>query len=38
MQEHRSPRASHRTSTGTRPSLLSENVAAADDSDKSMWR
>ncbi|KAG2553574.1 probable receptor-like serine/threonine-protein kinase At4g34500 [Panicum virgatum] len=36
--EHRSPRASHRTSTGTRPSLLSENVGAADDSDKSMWR
>ncbi|CAL4921637.1 unnamed protein product [Urochloa decumbens] len=37
--EHRSPRASHRTSTGTRPSLLSENVvAAADDSDKTMWR
>ncbi|CAN6295888.1 unnamed protein product [Urochloa humidicola] len=37
--EHRSPRASHRTSTGTRRSLLSENVvAAADDSDKTMWR
>nr|CAB3496576.1 unnamed protein product [Digitaria exilis] len=36
--EHRSPRASHRTSTGSRPSLLSDNVAAADDSDKSMWR
>ncbi|KAG0552044.1 hypothetical protein BDA96_01G474800 [Sorghum bicolor] len=36
--EHRSPRASHRTSTGSRPSLLSENVSAADDSDKSMWR
>ncbi|XP_062216302.1 probable receptor-like serine/threonine-protein kinase At4g34500 [Phragmites australis] len=35
--EHRSPRASHRTSTGTRPSLLSENVGT-DDSDKSMWR
>ncbi|TVU47833.1 hypothetical protein EJB05_07444 [Eragrostis curvula] len=35
--EHRSPRASHRTSTGTRPSLLSENVGA-EDSDKSMWR
>ncbi|XP_066396484.1 probable receptor-like serine/threonine-protein kinase At4g34500 [Miscanthus floridulus] len=36
--EHRSPRASHRTSTGSRPSLLSENVGATDDSDKSMWR
>ncbi|RLN18468.1 putative receptor-like serine/threonine-protein kinase [Panicum miliaceum] len=36
--EHRSPRASQRTSTGTRPSLLSENVGGADDSDKSMWR
>ncbi|CAL4929957.1 unnamed protein product [Urochloa decumbens] len=37
--EHRSPRALHRTSTGTRPSLLSENVvAAADGSDKTMWR
>ncbi|KAF8718344.1 hypothetical protein HU200_025323 [Digitaria exilis] len=36
--EHRSPRASHRTSTGSRPSLLSDNVAGADDSDKSMWR
>ncbi|AQL08275.1 probable receptor-like serine/threonine-protein kinase At4g34500 [Zea mays] len=36
--EHRSPRASHRTSMATRPSLLSENVGATDDSDKSMWR
>ncbi|PWZ56236.1 putative receptor-like serine/threonine-protein kinase [Zea mays] len=36
--EHRSPRASHRTSTGSRPSLLSENVGATDDSDKSMAR
>ncbi|CAD6202768.1 unnamed protein product [Miscanthus lutarioriparius] len=36
--EHRSPRATHRTSTGSRPSLLSENVGATDDSDKSMRR
>ncbi|KAL6596006.1 hypothetical protein ACP70R_047370 [Stipagrostis hirtigluma subsp. patula] len=36
--EHRSPRASHRTSTGTRPSLLSENVGADDSVDKSTWR
>jgi serine/threonine protein kinase len=35
--EHRSPRASHRTSTGARPSLLSENIGA-EESDKSMWR
>lgn len=37
MQEHRSPRAAHRTSTNPRPSLLSEKVGI-DDSDKSMWR
>ncbi|KAK3147900.1 hypothetical protein QOZ80_3BG0288170 [Eleusine coracana subsp. coracana] len=37
--EHRSPRASHRTSAASpRPSLLSENVGGAEDTDKSMWR
>ncbi|KAL6867432.1 hypothetical protein ACP4OV_015456 [Aristida adscensionis] len=36
--EHRSPRASHRTSPGARPSLLSENVGADDTADRSMWR
>ncbi|GJN08556.1 hypothetical protein PR202_ga26492 [Eleusine coracana subsp. coracana] len=37
--EHRSPRASHRTSAASpRPSLLSQNVGGAEDTDKSMWR
>uniref|UniRef100_A0A0E0KAV0 non-specific serine/threonine protein kinase n=1 Tax=Oryza punctata TaxID=4537 RepID=A0A0E0KAV0_ORYPU len=37
--EHRSPRATHRTSPqNTRPLLMSEKVGADDDLDRSMWR